>query len=508
MRRLYETLENRRLLSVSAAVVVGDTSFVEGSYSGELRLTKADETGATSKSVTLTIDSVDSVTGQVQAAIDGADLDGSGSGQFGKAPKWARHLQLNIDTDSDAAAGTDIVVVDAHFAKNSTDQIDGFLRNDANKRIGKIKLVREASTGNGTGGNNGGTNAGQTDQQIVDAIASANQLEIQAGQLAATQSQNTEVQAYAQELVTDHQAALTQLQAVATAAGTTLTAEPPLTTEDQAVLTSLQGLTGAAFDTAFAAAMVTSHQQSITLHQSAGTQADDAGLQLYAQTQLPILQTHLQDAQALQTSLNANPGGGTGTDPGTGTDTGAPSIVGNFSGTVAFDSSSTGIGTTTGAEPGVGGGAITAQVSNAGQTLSGDLSIQGGTVVAGGMFTADAAGAVPVGGSPGPITTANGTITISVASQSPEGTVDGTVSVSGVGTYSFTGVYQGGTVSLVLTGTASNPGTGIGTDPGTPADPGAGTVTVTKSDVALSTFTDASGATIEHRGYAIPPRIA
>src|SRR5688500_12424909 len=90
-RSMVESLEGRCLLSFTLAEVVGDTSFVEGVYSGQLRLNQRDDQGRRNVPVTLTITNVDPDNGAVTASIDGDDFDGgSGNGAFGRAPRWSR----------------------------------------------------------------------------------------------------------------------------------------------------------------------------------------------------------------------------------------------------------------------------------------------------------------------------------------------------------------------------------------------------------------------------------
>lgn len=159
-RAVVEPLEHRCLLSVTLAEVVGDTSFVEGVYSGELRLKQRDDQGRRNVPVTLVITNVDPDDGAVRASIDGDNFDGgSGDGAFGRAPRWSRHLQIEftnaggVEDDSDG-----VIVLDAHFANAANTRIEGALRDgDDNSRIGKIQLNRTGDApDNGTGGGNGG----------------------------------------------------------------------------------------------------------------------------------------------------------------------------------------------------------------------------------------------------------------------------------------------------------------------------------------------------------------
>jgi len=61
--------------------------------------------------------------------------------------------------------------------------------------------------------------------------------------------------------------------------------------------------TGPAFDREFAAHMIKDHQKEIAAHQKAAKQKDAAGE--YAQSVLPTLQKHLQDAQSMSQQVNA-----------------------------------------------------------------------------------------------------------------------------------------------------------------------------------------------------------
>lgn len=134
----------------------------------------------------------------------------------------------------------------------------------------------------------------------VAQAASADQFEIQSGQLALQSSQNPAVQQFAQMLVTDHTQTSQNLMAAATAAN--VPPPPPgLLPPQQAMLDQLRGAgTGYAFDQAFQQAQIQAHQQALALHQNYATSGDLPPLRAVASATVPVIQRHLAMAQSLQ----------------------------------------------------------------------------------------------------------------------------------------------------------------------------------------------------------------
>ena len=128
---------------------------------------------------------------------------------------------------------------------------------------------------------------------------SSDQFEIQSGQLAQQMSQNPQVRAFGAMLVTDHTRSTQMLMAAAQSAG--VTAPPPMLMPDhQAMLDQLRAAgAGPAFDAAFAQAQVTAHQQALQLHQNYAASGDVPALKAVAGQLVPVVQMHLQQAQAM-----------------------------------------------------------------------------------------------------------------------------------------------------------------------------------------------------------------
>ena len=66
------------------------------------------------------------------------------------------------------------------------------------------------------------------------------------------------------------------------------------------LLSQLQSLRGADFDKAYARQQVLSHESALVVEQDYATSGSDPGVRRAAQSAVPIIQRHLQMAQALQ----------------------------------------------------------------------------------------------------------------------------------------------------------------------------------------------------------------
>jgi putative membrane protein len=129
---------------------------------------------------------------------------------------------------------------------------------------------------------------------------SANQYEIEAAQLALQASANPGVRNLANMIVADHTALGQQVAAAAASAG--LTPPPPmLLPPEQAMLDQLRAAgTGMNFDMLYQQQQISAHQQAIQLMQNYAASGDVPALQTVASGAIPVMQRHLQMAQALQ----------------------------------------------------------------------------------------------------------------------------------------------------------------------------------------------------------------
>lgn len=142
------------------------------------------------------------------------------------------------------------------------------------------------------------------DAQIASIVVTANQVDIDAGQLAASRSINDEVRTFARLMVTDH----TGVNKAATDLAAKLKVTPQdnptsqsLKADGEKSLTHLKTLKGAAFDKAYIDREVAYHQQVIdALDKTLIPGAANAELKALLVKVRPAFVTHLEHAKRLQ----------------------------------------------------------------------------------------------------------------------------------------------------------------------------------------------------------------
>jgi putative membrane protein len=138
--------------------------------------------------------------------------------------------------------------------------------------------------------------AGKT---FITKAIQGNLAEVQMGQLAQEKSQNGDVKAFGQQLVTDHNDANSKATAIANDLGVTAPEEP--SKKQKADYEKLSKLSGDAFDKQFAKHMVMDHKKDIGEYKADSKKKDPTAS--YASDTLPTLQKHLEMAQSLTKSL-------------------------------------------------------------------------------------------------------------------------------------------------------------------------------------------------------------
>lgn len=138
-----------------------------------------------------------------------------------------------------------------------------------------------------------------TDQQFVDFAAQTDMVEANLGQLAQSVAAKQEVKDYGQMLANDHTKDFGQLSAAAQQAS--LTVPNAIDSEhNKTMIDPFQKLKGAAFDHKYLQEMVAGHTKAIAIYKKEAADAQNPALKSYAETALPVLQKHLDDAKALE----------------------------------------------------------------------------------------------------------------------------------------------------------------------------------------------------------------
>ena len=148
---------------------------------------------------------------------------------------------------------------------------------------------------------------GVNDAQIASIVVTANQVDIDAGKLAAERATNAEVKAFGKQMVTDH----TGVNKSATDLAAKLKVTPQdnptsqsLKTGGEKNIANLKKLQGAAFDKAYIDNEVTYHQQVLdALDKTLIPSASNAELKALLVKVRPAFVAHLEHAKKIQTSL-------------------------------------------------------------------------------------------------------------------------------------------------------------------------------------------------------------
>ena len=137
----------------------------------------------------------------------------------------------------------------------------------------------------------------QLADDFVGDVARGNMAEISLSQVALQRSQNDAVKQFAQMMVTDHTAASTELQTLATSKNITL--PTAMDQKHQSVMTKLGGESGADFDRDYMKQMVNDHEKMLSLLQKQADKGTDADTKAFAARMVPIVQGHLTAARNL-----------------------------------------------------------------------------------------------------------------------------------------------------------------------------------------------------------------
>jgi putative membrane protein len=149
--------------------------------------------------------------------------------------------------------------------------------------------------------------SGPSDPQIAHIVVTANQIDVDAGKIAKSKSKNKEVQAFAQQMITDHTAVNKQAAALAKKLGVkpeNNDTSKALKKGAQENVANLKKLKGAAFDKAYVDHEVAYHQQVLdAIDKVLVPSAQNAELKGLIVKVRPAFQAHLEHAKHLQASL-------------------------------------------------------------------------------------------------------------------------------------------------------------------------------------------------------------
>jgi len=152
-------------------------------------------------------------------------------------------------------------------------------------------------------GSDNNSTLARADRRFVTKAAELNTEEVRLSELAAQQATNPEVRAFAQQLVTEHTQATTELSGLASRKGLDAMARDDY---DQRAVTKLGKKSGSDFDKAYLEKMVDAHEDAVDLFQKESRDAKDPELQAFASKMVPKLQEHQQHARSLEQTISGS----------------------------------------------------------------------------------------------------------------------------------------------------------------------------------------------------------
>ena len=135
------------------------------------------------------------------------------------------------------------------------------------------------------------------DAAFILTAAQGGMAEVQEGQLAQTNARAPHVKSFATKMVTDHTANNDQLKQIAIAKGATVPAAPSDAQTQE--ISGLQAEKGHKFDHDYIADQIAGHTAMLQAFQTEAASGTDADLKKFASDTVPVIQSHLDMANAI-----------------------------------------------------------------------------------------------------------------------------------------------------------------------------------------------------------------
>ena len=162
-------------------------------------------------------------------------------------------------------------------------------------------LIVVLSACNGSGGGTSSVQTAPPDQNFVTGATQASNAEIGAAKLAVAKSTNTDVVAFANEMINQHTQEEQALAPIAASANYRVPGPTSLNATQQQQAATLQAATEPAFDAIYINGEITGHQDNIANNYNPEIASGyNAQVVNYAKTYLPQVTMHLQMAQSIK----------------------------------------------------------------------------------------------------------------------------------------------------------------------------------------------------------------
>jgi putative membrane protein len=175
--------------------------------------------------------------------------------------------------------------------------------NNVNNTIGNSSTATDTTgrMGGNTGAHNGTGNMDKATTDFISKAASGGMMEVELGNMAAQKAQNQRVKNFGSMMVIDHTQANKDLKNIAS--GKNITMPTAMLPEHQRHVDMIKNKTGADFDKAYMKMMLDDHKKDVNEFKQASTTLKNADIKGFASRTLPVLQKHLDSAQAINAKM-------------------------------------------------------------------------------------------------------------------------------------------------------------------------------------------------------------
>src|SRR5688500_3610290 len=140
-----------------------------------------------------------------------------------------------------------------------------------------------------------------TAPDFVMKAASGGMMEVALAKMAQQKAKNQRVKNFGKMLVQDHTKANNELKGIASSKNLTVPSE--MMPEHKSHVDSMRKMSGTDFEKHYMSMMVSDHQKDITDFRNASENLTDTELKNFASKTLPVLQKHLDSAQAINQNM-------------------------------------------------------------------------------------------------------------------------------------------------------------------------------------------------------------
>lgn len=150
--------------------------------------------------------------------------------------------------------------------------------------------------------------AQSANDRAANLLNTINTSEIDTAKMMAGKTQNSQVKDFANMIANDHQDSQSKLQSIADQASISLKENPSLQKQNSSLDKTLQKDSTTAADKAYVRAEARDHRTAIRQLQRLEPNITNTQLKDFVQSQIPVLQKHLDAAQKLEAQLGAGAG--------------------------------------------------------------------------------------------------------------------------------------------------------------------------------------------------------